>query len=144
VKIKLVKGGKYIEEIKTGKLLTKHKVVILRAFEKHGKRVTEDLQKIITTGSRSGKVYVYRGRKIQSSAAGEPPANRSGKLGKSFDCVNNTERLSVGSKAFAKGKPYPLFLEEGTIRMRPRPFFKITCEKNDEELKTDLKGLKNV
>lgn len=81
------------------------------------------LRRKITTGSRSGRIYSFRGGQHQASAPGEFPANRTGNLAKSSDYVTrgHTE-LEVGESA-----EYARYLEDGTSRMDPRPHLEPTA-----------------
>ena len=134
------KGKQYIEEIITGKLTTRHKVHIMHCLEIQGSEVVDELQKVTSRGSRSGKAYYYKGQKIRASAPGEYPQLRSGKLNKSFDYKSNILELHIGNRArSASGAPYPLFLEEGTSKMNPRYYFRKTIDEKATELYSDLK-----
>lgn len=74
---------------------------------------------LITTGSKTGRVYRRRGVKHQASAPGEAPANETGRLVQS-------RRIQIDARAlrallvFADKKAR--HLEHGTLRMKPRPF----------------------
>ena len=57
-----VKGKKYLKEIVSKELIVKHQRNIKNAFANHGKRVTKALEKKIKTGSRTGRVYFFRGK----------------------------------------------------------------------------------
>jgi len=138
-----IKGKQYIKEILLNKLIVKHQQNIKNSFANHGRRMSKLLQKTIKTGSRSGRVYTFRGQKYTASAPGEPPANRTGKLANSFGFQFNYDEMNVFSTAFTKkNKPYPLFLEGGTVKMDARPYFAVTLEKHHNELIRDLQNLK--
>ena len=84
-----------------------------------------------------------KGRRIgrylpqNSSKPGEPPRKRTGFLQKSveveLDKERMTARVGIGENAI-----YGLFLELGTVRMRPRPWLKVTVTKLLPELKALL------
>lgn len=141
--IKIINGKKYITEIETGIIQKKTQRLIATALFDYGSRITNDLHRVITTGTRTGRVYTIRGRQHQSSAAGEPPANLSGKLSKSFEYkVTGAKQMIVGSTAFSnRGAPYPLFLDQGTSKMQPRPFFEITNKNSSMDLYRELQKI---
>jgi HK97 gp10 family phage protein len=73
----------------------------------------------ILKGTKSGRVYRRRGITHQASAPGEAPAADLGRLAQSI-AIKHTPgsgvaRVIVGSR-------YGRMLEQGTRRMRPRPF----------------------
>jgi hypothetical protein len=140
----------YQDEIILGKTKLKHKAHILNALKKHGKEINIDLIRIVGSGSRTGRVYSNFGRKystspktIQASAPGEPPASRTGRLKKSFKYETSPLQLVVGNFAFSdKGAAYPLMLETGTAKMKPRPYFENTIQRNVYKLDKDLMGFR--
>lgn len=81
-----------------------------------------------TSGERSG--IKYPGLPRRSSAPGEPPAYQFGRLAESIAVLSRatpSELVStVGPRpeAFVGRAPYPVYLEFGTRRMRPRPFMR--------------------
>jgi len=78
-----------------------------------GKRTGE----LIKQGPKTGRVYRIRGRDHQASSPGEPPANLTGRLTKSYNYnVHGPFQMTVGEDA-----PYAGFLEGGTGKMKPRP-----------------------
>jgi len=75
---------------------------------------------------KTGRIYRYKGRRHQASAAGQSAANRSGKLRKSIDfTVQGSDGLTFGANA-----PYSTFLELGTARMAARPTLQNSMKKN--------------
>ena len=132
----------YLNNLAFGGELKKHRKNILRAEQKHGARCVEELEKVITTGTRSGKTYSYKGTKYTASAPGEPPANRSGRLASSFGFHRTIQELHIYNKAVSDdGAPYPWFLEEGTGKMKPRPYFLKTINKLGQEFQKELKKI---
>ena len=118
------KSKTYIQHLQFGGELKKHRQNILRAEQKHGARCVDELEKVITTGTRSGRTYTYKGNKYVASAPGEPPANRSGRLASSFGFHRTIKELHIYNKAKSDdGAPYPFYLEEGTGKMKPRLYF---------------------
>lgn len=72
----------------------------------------------INNSGRTGRVYRIRGNIHVASAPGEPPANLTGKLRRSLNYrVRGVDEVEWGSLI-----SYGQFLEEGTRRMRKRPF----------------------
>ena len=136
------KSRKFTENLKFEEV--KHKNNILIGLNVHGQYVCEKLQNKIESGERHGRVYSYKGTKYTASAPGEPPANRSGKLAKSFGHTQTTKELVIFNTAFSDtGYPYPWGLERGTSKMPdPRPYFVSTILENAVELKKELKKKK--
>lgn len=138
------KSRKYVEKIKYEEVDHRHN--ILTALNIHGDYVCEKLKEKIMTGERHGRVYTYKGKKYTASAPGEPPANRSGKLAHRFWHNQTDKQLTIYSSAFSdEGAPYPFFLERGTSKMEPRPYFVSTITENAFELRKNLyrKGKKD-
>jgi len=131
------KSRKYIEQIKGTNLKRAHIKHINEALMQYGEEVRQELAKVIYTGSRSGRVYYYKGQSHTASAPGEPPANRSGRLMNSFQYKRTPSRLTVYSD-IDPDKPYPYFLEEGTSKMDARPYFVITNVRKSPELHAKL------
>lgn len=82
----------------------------------------------VLKGQRSGKVYrkpFTKKAKYQASAPGEPPANRSGMLRLSWSPVAASERTAdsfVIKPAISTNIKYAPYLQEGTPKVKPRPF----------------------
>lgn len=93
-----------------------------QTFYRMGKIFYKDAQEATKRGERSGKGFLPKkyGRHIRVSAPGEPPQRRSGFLRKSegFKVVGMTV-LHLFATA-----PYAPFVEDGTRKMKPRPFLK--------------------
>ena len=140
----MYKGEQYIKEITSGKLLIMHNKNIKNAFSSHGTRCVDALRRIITGGSRTGRMYMYNGRRYQASAPGEPPANVSGRLANSNDFKSSSRELSIFNTAFSKDAPYPFFLEEGTQKMASRAWFEKTMIRLEPLLYGDLMRAKFV
>lgn len=108
---------------------------IRNAFVDTGERAVNALHEIITTGERSGRSYIRNGQHHVASAPGEAPANMTGRLANSFDCLVTDNELSVYSTATSdSGANYAVYLEEGTSKMAPRPYFKRVNEQQAIEL----------
>jgi len=132
------RGYHYHRDIMVGRELLKHKDNIRNALRIHGKEVKTELEKVVSTGTRTGRVYTYRGRKYTASAEGEPPALRSGRLAKSFSYKSRAMELVIGNSAKSdKGFNYPGFLE----KEMNRPYFLVTINSLHSRLQTDLQSL---
>lgn len=71
---------------------------------------------------KSGRIYRINGRTHQASAPYEPPANLSGDLSRSLGfVVSGSKQMEFGDKKQSGKAPYGLFLEQGTLKMKPRP-----------------------
>lgn len=88
-----------------------------------GARIVEaEAKHLISTGERSGVVYVRGNVEHQASAPGEPPATDTGNLLNSIQSdISDASRLEVYVEAQAE---YAGALEFGTFKMAPRPFLR--------------------
>lgn len=78
--------------------------------------VGRENKRVLTTGVRTGRVYMIKGVAHKASAPGEPAASRTGRLHKSYDYrVASWNTMRVGEEA-----PYAGYLENGTRRMGGR------------------------
>lgn len=83
--------------------------------------VQNEARKLVIKGPKTGKTYLKRGGKIlhRASAPGEPPASDTGTLVRNIivvpDRANDLIRVIANTN-------YSLYLEQGTRRMKPRPF----------------------
>ena len=102
-------------------------------FEDAGRMFKTALVKGLTSGPRSGRTYLFRGRRHTASAAGEMPASRTGKLAGSVGYKTSRMRVEFGETAF-----YGKYLEDGTPNMAARPHVRIIGEQKAAE------GLKRV
>lgn len=94
-----------------------HKQGIENALEDLGDIVGRENERIITTGARTGRLYRFNGRDHRASAPGQAPANRTGRLHKSYTYeAHGWQTMTIGEEA-----DYAGFLENGTRRMAPRP-----------------------
>jgi HK97 gp10 family phage protein len=102
---------------------------ITQGFKKGGILATRDLKRSLTTGSRSGRVYVIGGKKHTASAAGEMPAKVSGELARSVGYEVGNKQLIIGEAA-----PHAGYLEDGTSKMEARKHLKPVVERNAAEI----------
>jgi HK97 gp10 family phage protein len=94
-----------------------------------GKFLQKETQKLIKDkSSKTGRTYKFKGKTHQASAAGEYPANRSGKLRKSvgFD-VLDSEDMEFG---YRDSVNYGKWLEDGTKKIKKRPALNRTVQDN--------------
>lgn len=141
MRMKASQGDKYQKKILSGEIPKEHRKHIEDCFKVHGKMVTAELKKVITTGTRTGRVYYRRGIAHQASAPGEAPASWTGRLANGFEYKAQRRSLVIGSTAFSDGNaPYPKYLDEGTSRMEARPYFVSTIERLHGELTKDLQN----
>lgn len=89
--------------------------------------IVTDLVRSLTTGARSGRVYIIRGKRHTASAAGEAPAKITGALAKSVRKDVSNKSLTVGETSAYAG-----YLENGTQYMGARPHLKPAVERNAE------------
>lgn len=124
----------------------------------HGSKVSKDSSKVKAhlkraytsklTGARSGRVYTTyfftdkagNVRPIgsrpphQASAPGEAPARDTGKLIRAMRY--NSRRLPNGAEVIVQNEAdYAMYLEFGTSKMQPRPFFRITLKEESNNIR---------
>lgn len=89
-----------------------------------GAENTQLIKKYIYAPPKTGRFYRYyyspgKWRWHQASAPGQSPANRSGFLARSIDYrVHSHFEVELHSTAF-----YANYLEDGTTKIKPRPYF---------------------
>ena len=79
---------------------------------------------LLTTGSRSGRVYRRRGVAHQASAPGEPPASDTGNLLNSRIIELIPDEIAARMRITAAYAPH---LEYGTKNMEPRPSARVAA-----------------
>lgn len=129
-----------------GKDLTQYaKAEIKDDSKKHGRFYTRSIERT-QTNTKGVKRIINRGRSIKkrASAPGEFPANWTGDLQRSIDFnVISDTHIVFGAKA-----PYAIYLEEGTSKMQPRPFLKMSLEnrrgQSINHLETEVKKALNI
>lgn len=141
--IKAKYQGRYQPLTLNAKLLVKqkkkHEENIRTSLKTHGKEVTKELKKVITTATGSGRHYP--GMPKRSSAPGQAPVSQSGRLAQLFLYRTAPYYLKIANDAKNQGSPYPTFLEEGTSKMKARPYFQVTIEAQQYKLIKDLQNL---
>lgn len=107
-------------------------------LEKAGIHLNNQIRKTLT-GSRSGKTYrvPHTTRKYRASKPGEAPAVRTGELRNSYRYKLVKDRrdslVQVGSPL-----KRAVMLENGTSRMKARPHFLVTFERERRKIKSIL------
>lgn len=98
------------------------------ALRAGGERVRDEAISSITEGNKSGRIYKRGNVTHRASAAGEAPANDTGRLAGSIQAIQkDNEALVIAGRGAVK---YARFLEFGTERMAERPFMVPALEKN--------------
>lgn len=98
------------------------------ALKSSGERVRGEAIKSILEGNKSGVLYRRGSVTHKASAAGEAPANDTGRLASSIISIQNeSEALVIAGRGSVK---YARFLEFGTERMAERPFMIPALEKS--------------
>jgi len=119
---------------------------VRKGFYLAGKSIVKESRRLMTVPPKTGRVYMVRvgvgGRKLVrsrshvSSAAGQAPAKITGALMRSVNFkVHGSNELIVGSES-----KYGAFLENGTIKMKPRPYLNPAIK---NETKNTVKYLGN-
>ena len=94
-----------------------HQEGIREALHDVGEVVGRETKRLIKTGPKTGRIYIISGRRHQASAKGEPPANLTGRLMRSYNYrVSSWDEMTIGEEA-----DYAKYLEDGTRKMAPRP-----------------------
>lgn len=102
---------------------------IRSALYEVGAENVQQTKKFIYDPPKTGRVYLYRGRPHQASAPGESPAHMSGGLQRNVDYrVRGTREVEFGDKIY-----YGKFLEDGTMKMAPRPHIRRTVIKKQRD-----------
>ncbi|WP_434779269.1 HK97-gp10 family putative phage morphogenesis protein [Neisseria sp. Ec49-e6-T10] len=106
---------------------------ITLGFRKSGKEITDNIKKELSTGARSGRLYIIRGMAHKASAPGQYPAKLSGKL-------VNSQNYRVANKTllFGNSAHYAAYLENGTRKMDARTFLKPLVEQKTDDIEKNL------
>ena len=93
-----------------------HEKNIKYALHNIGIILGREIERILTTGARTGRVYRFRGSEHVASAPGEAPATQTGALVNSYNfSVHGHKRMTVGESA-----DHAVFMERGTRFIFPR------------------------
>ena len=107
---------------------------IRNALYKIGLDSVRHASSLINNEGRTGRTYFINGTPHVASGPGEAPANRTGKLKRSFNyLVRGVTELEWGNEI-----SYAASLEHGTKRMAPRQFLTPTHEKLQSQVVMDL------
>ena len=123
------------------KFTTKHEDAVSRGLSKIAFLASSISKRKILSGQKTGRRY-KRGEKSYhtASAAGEPPANDTGRLASSI--VADSKRME---STFSANVDYASHLEYGTKKMQPRPFMRPSAseaaEKGIELIKDELERM---
>lgn len=98
---------------------------ICKGLHAVGRGNVKETRRLMTDEPKTGRWYLYKGRRYRASAPREAPAIRSGKLRKSVGYVTNgTDQVEFGDR-----EEYGKYLELGTQKMAPRPHLSRTVAK---------------
>lgn len=90
---------------------------------------------------KTGRIYVIKGAFHQASAPGDVPANLSGELARHVGyVVSGHSQMEFGDKSQQGKAPYGLFLEGGTVKMKPRPHIIRAVQKDSKNTYTSLEN----
>lgn len=112
------------------------RVAAFKGLVRATEHVRNEVVRLLTSSSHSGRTYIRRGVAHQASAPGEPPATDTGRLVGSIR-TEYDEAQMVG-RVIASTK-YAAMLEFGTQRMEPRPFMRPALENSHDEIVNDIK-----
>lgn len=88
---------------------------------------------LIQLSTPTGKVYHINGKDHIASAPNEPPSTLSGDL---INSIGQPTQISDNEYQIAITSEYALYLNNGTINMKPRPFVDTSIDKTVDELKS--------
>ena len=111
---------------------------IRQAFFKIGDDLVCHARDLIRKPPKTGRLYRLPGRKKRhrASAPGQAPANRTGALAKSLDYqIRGNYEMEFGSKS-----EYAEFLENGTQKMKERPFLIRTVRDQERNTRFHLEA----
>lgn len=101
--------------------------------------VQNEARRLVLSGPKTGKVYTRRNRiKHRASAPGEAPASDTGTLVRSIITSHDASKFTLIVHAKAK---YAMFLEEGTRRMKARPFMTVALQNKKAQIIAIFKKL---
>lgn len=90
---------------------------------------------LITTGTKSGRVYTRRGVRHQASAPGESPASDTGRLVQSRRIIIDAQAIRARLNF---STDYARALEMGTRRMEPRPYARRALAQKEKEIRAAI------
>ncbi len=130
IKLEIVtpgEGSRFVESIEN--IAANTRFGVEKALWRSGKDIQAEFSRQVLAKNKTGRLYIRRSksgarRRHIASAAGETPANRTGAYRKAFGfSVDGAHQLTIGIERVGSGpsSKYPLWLEVGTRRMKPRP-----------------------
>jgi HK97 gp10 family phage protein len=115
---------------KLDKITEDMKKEIATALFVGGLKIEENAKLSIQREVKTGRVYRRRTVTHIASAAGQAPANDTGRLVNSFNVSQSADQMVVAIKSGGATVDYAVSLEYGTEKMAPRPFMKPALEKS--------------
>jgi HK97 gp10 family phage protein len=97
-----------------------------------GLKIEENAKLSIQREVKTGKAYVRGTVTHIASAAGQAPANDTGRLVNSINTSQSSDKMVVYIKAGEGVVDYAVHLEYGTRNMAPRPFMKPAFNKSEK------------
>lgn len=95
-----------------------------------GRILKKTAQDGIKKGPKTGRYYIYKGRRKRASSPGQYPANRSGRTRRGVDFkIQGEEKMS-----FVMKEPWSKFLEKGTKFMKKRPVLEQSHNTNKHKI----------
>ncbi len=104
---------------------------------KAAKRIETRAKVKIQSVPKTGRIYRRGKIEHQASAPGEPPATDMGNLVNSIA----SDRVKPLLHEVTVGAEYGAYLEYGTVRMAPRPFFKPSFDEERDDFQRDVNRL---
>ena len=107
---------------------------LARGLNARAEALRAEIFNLIEQGHPERSGVLYPNMRRRSSAPGEPPAYQTGRLAESIAVLSRATPADLVStvgprpQAFTGRAPYPVFLEFGTRRMKPRPFMRPAVE----------------
>lgn len=149
IKLDIVSPGGNVRSIKSAEsIAAKTRFGVEKALWRSGKDIAAEFNRQVLAKNKTGRLYIRRTRGgakrlHRASAPGETPANRTGAYRKAFSfSVDGAHQLRVGVAAVGNGSKgkYPLYLEVGTSRMKPRPGLGNAVSASERDIIRNLTG----
>ena len=139
VEIKTIHAGTKKMQIRISRLEQQSKRALRHGFFGLGKDLVNTSRELILKPPKTGRWYRVAGRKRRhrASAAGQAPANMTGRLRSSIDYkVQGSYKMEFGSNPAkngntAKTSKYAKVLEYGNGRIARRPYLQPSMKKNE-------------
>jgi|TARA_R110000765_G_scaffold46663_1_gene96196 hypothetical protein len=139
VEIKTIHAGIKEMDVRIKNLEKQSTRALRQGFFAFGKDLVNTSRELILKPPKTGRLYRVAGRKRRhrASAAGQAPANMTGRLRGSIDYkVQGAYRMEFGSNPAkngntAKTSKYAKVLEDGSGRIARRPYLQPSMKKNE-------------